>query len=289
MVGGTLESCNARAQTPKPTGPAAPVTMITQQQTPVPANHQTLQPEAEQTNQSPPTPNGMLSRPPRWEEQQQQQEPIDSRPTSAESNDANAMPAVLAYPPEAVQAVFDEHRTTLVKNARLSEPLDNGWNLFPHQKKAIIKSLLMRRMILALDMGLGKTLIGCVWARAFQNSFEDLQVICICPVSLTQEWIRTAKEATSLSVEEKETKSRGGKNKRKGKTETKAMAYDAERSPREHLPMKIRSWGKVPEAIDQEAARYVVICDEAHSMQSMTTARTKAILKLVQPKRCVVL
>jgi len=39
-------------------------------------------------------------------------------------------------------------------------PLSNGWKLFKHQKEAIWKCLEMNRIILAYDMGLGKTLIG---------------------------------------------------------------------------------------------------------------------------------
>ena len=102
-----------------------------------------------------------------------------------------------------MQPINDEYRARLVKNANLSAPLLNGWTLFSHQKKAILRALLMRRFILALDMGLGKTLIGCVWAKAFQQTFEDeLKIFVVCPVSLKNEWKRTAEEATGLQVDD---------------------------------------------------------------------------------------
>jgi hypothetical protein len=42
----------------------------------------------------------------------------------------------------------------------LEAPIANGWKLFKHQKEAILKCLELNRIILAYDMGLGKTLIG---------------------------------------------------------------------------------------------------------------------------------
>jgi SNF2 family DNA or RNA helicase len=157
-----------------------------------------------------------------------------------------------------------------VKNARLTQPLDNGWTLFSHQKKAILQALLMRRMILALDMGLGKTLIGCVWARAFQKAYGDgLKVICVCPVSLTAEWKRTALEATGIVVEEVGT----GKNNSKPDPDS--------------VLMQICSWAKIPDKVPSSIQHYVVVCDEAHSMQSLEAARTKAVLNLSKSSRCV--
>ena len=66
------------------------------------------------------------------------------------------LPKELECPLDYAQPVQDQHRHQLVKNANLSAPLLNGWTLFSHQKKAILKGILMRRVILALDMGLGK-------------------------------------------------------------------------------------------------------------------------------------
>jgi hypothetical protein len=57
----------------------------------------------------------------------------------------------------------------LIAAAELDQPLRNGWTLFPHQKEAVAAILQRRRVILAFDMGLGKTLISLVAARAWQK------------------------------------------------------------------------------------------------------------------------
>ena len=55
----------------------------------------------------------------------------------------------------------------LVQAALLDEPLHNGWYLFEHQKDAVRCCLNSRRVILAYDMGLGKTLIESPTIRRF--------------------------------------------------------------------------------------------------------------------------
>jgi SNF2 family DNA or RNA helicase len=120
----------------------------------------------------------------------------------------------------------------------------------------------------------GKTLIGCVWIRSFQKSFENCKAIVICPVSLKEEWSRTAIQATELNVLEEETKSKKKKN---------AESSNDNKTSN----VEIFSWSKVPTTVDSGAQNYVVVCDEAHSIQSMQAARTKDLLTLVKPKRCV--
>jgi hypothetical protein len=101
----------------------------------------------------------MLQRPEAWTSGAA----MSGSPASATSNSGNStvdplqatLPKALQFDPDQVKPVNDEHRALLVKNAHLSSPLNNGWTLFSHQKKAILRGLLMRRMILALDMGLG--------------------------------------------------------------------------------------------------------------------------------------
>ena len=65
------------------------------------------------------------------------------------------LPVELRFSPEVVKPADDTYKKDLIKHSNLSKPLANGWTLFDHQKKAILKALLMRRFILALDMGLG--------------------------------------------------------------------------------------------------------------------------------------
>jgi hypothetical protein len=101
----------------------------------------------------------MLQRPAAWTSGAS----MSGSPASVTSQTANTtvdplqatLPKALQFDAGQVKPVNDEHRALLVKNAHLSSPLLNGWTLFSHQKKAILRGLLMRRMILALDMGLG--------------------------------------------------------------------------------------------------------------------------------------
>jgi len=183
----------------------------------------------------------------------------------------------------------------LIKNANLSAPLKNGWTLFPHQKKAIIRGLTMRRMILALDMGLGKTLIGAVWSKAFKDTFgkDKLKVYVICPVSLKEEWKRTAETTVGLRVEEEGR----GKLKTKSKKSTKKKKIQQDQDETEFtreigaddaeadLKMSICSWAKVPKVVESHIENFVVCCDEAHAMQSTQAQRTKDVLNLVNDKR----
>ena len=152
--------------------------------------------------------------------------------------------------------------------------------------------ILLVKLTLARWRTLGKTLIGCVWARSFQKTFENCKVIIICPVSLKQEWTRTAVEATELQVEAEEGKPKA-KKKKSGKTKTSDGDHDddvadgEEKEERSTPKVQIFSWAKVPTSIDKNVENYVVICDEAHSLQSMQAARTRELLTLVKPNRCV--
>lgn len=173
-----------------------------------------------------------------------------------------SLPPQLRFDPKSTAPIEDSYRSTLVSNAALSSPLLNGWKLFPHQRKAILCGILMRRMILALDMGLGKTLIGCVWAKAFVRTMDQTKVVVVCPVSLKKEWKRTAEEATGLSVSD-------------GDSEDDFVKND----------VIIVSWAKVPATL--KASKFVVVADEAHTMQSMQAARTKNALQLMESSCCV--
>jgi len=217
-------------------------------------------------------PPAMLQRPTAWNSTDAPN-PSDTLTTDVAASKIHvdprqaSLPESLQFNPVTVKPVSDENRACLVKHANLSAPLLNGWTLFSHQKRAILRGLLMRRMILALDMGLGKTLIGCVWARAYLKTFESssLKVIVLCPVSLKKEWKRTAEEATGLKVFDDEAK--------------KGTCNESD------TDVKISSWAKVPSP--PTATKYIVICDEAHSMQSMQAARTKETLRLVNSKNCI--
>jgi SNF2-related domain len=234
------------------------------------------------------------------------------------------LPASLQFDPAVVdKPVEDEYLSLLIQHAALSSPLLNGWTLFSHQKLAILRGLRMRRTILGLDMGLGKTLIACVWAKAFQGAYSETpsglstgqtgcKVIVVCPVSLKTEWVRTAVQATGLRVQgsddapdeasfdhdgsesaDDESPSRKinasrrlcqqkGKKKARG---NKGKQKD-DGLPDDSTDVYICSWSKIPLSIPGNRP-FVVICDEAHAMQSITAGRTKDVLQLVPDARCV--
>ena len=125
---------------------------------------------------------------------------------------------------------------------------------------------------MALDMGLGKTLIGCVWSRAFQQTFPNLQIFVVCPTTLRADWKRTAEEATGIHV-------LGGKKKKEAVDDPPTYG------------MTISSWAKVPtpNTLSETTPmdHFVAVFDEAHSMQSMDADRTKKALQLVKDKRYV--
>ncbi|KAL3940435.1 MAG: hypothetical protein SGARI_000966 [Bacillariaceae sp.] len=148
------------------------------------------------------------------------------------------LPRELAYSADQVKPPQDEYRMTLIKNADVQAELLNGWTLFKHQKKAIIRALTMRRMILALDMGLGKTLIGAVWAKAFKKTFDNLKVFVVCPSTLKEEWQRTAQDKVGLKVEAEKTRSK----------KANAVAEDDD-----GLSLQICSWAKVPKEVGTDA------------------------------------
>ena len=75
------------------------------------------------------------------------------------------LPSELLYNDERIKQVNDEYRLQLIKNADMNATLQNGWKLLPHQKSGILRALLMRRMILAFDMGLGTSYEGNIRSR----------------------------------------------------------------------------------------------------------------------------
>lgn len=202
-----------------------------------------------------------------------------SIPITEPTNPLAGLPKELMYSPADVKPPNDSYRMKLMNNARIKEPLRNGWTLYPHQKRALTRSLSMRRMILALEMGLGKTIIGAVWAKAFKETFEQLKIFVVCPVTLKDEWKRTAVEQVGLQVEDENDQKKRPK---------KSKSQDEENEEEDDgLRLRICSWAKVPTEVDSYVKHFVVCCDEAHSMQSTDAQRTKEILNLVKDKRYV--
>ena len=139
----------------------------------------------------------------------------------------------------------------LLEAAALDEELPNGWRLYEHQKEAVVAILRQRRQILAYDMGLGKTLISLVAARAWQRTTNGA-VIVLCPVSVRASW------------------------------ESEAAMVD--------VVISTHSWGSVPAPPPRTGtAGYFLIADEAHYMQSLESKRTIAALRLCESAGALVL
>lgn len=150
----------------------------------------------------------------------------------------------------------------------------------------------------------GKTIIGCVWAKAFLNTFEGMKIFVIAPVSLHDEWKRTAIDATGLKLGNDGKRSKKGKSKKKkeedeeyertvtGKRRKRAKKKSdsdsgEECEPSDKIDMYVFSWDCIAASKDfiLDTPNYAVIADEAHYMQSMESMRTKEALTLVSHRK----
>eukprot|EP01043_Picozoa_sp_COSAG02_P002424 COSAG02_NODE_55_length_43887_cov_30.660364_45_plen_1209_part_00 len=139
----------------------------------------------------------------------------------------------------------------LLDAAELDQKLPNGWTLFAHQKEAVVEILQKRRQILAYDMGLGKTIISLVAAKAWQRVTNGA-ILVICPVSVRSSW------------------------------EAEAEMVD--------VVISTHSWGSVPAPPPRTgSAGFFLVADEAHYMQNMESKRTVAALKLCASAGALVL
>lgn len=103
---------------------------------------------------------------------------------------------------EGVQEFLDKQKlvTELKKNkfkevledVDLKKPLSNGLTLFQHQIESVERMIMTQRQILALDMGLGKTLTALVTAKLLKQKY-NWKIIVVCPVSLKNNWLKDAK------------------------------------------------------------------------------------------------
>ena len=164
----------------------------------------------------------------------------------------------------------------MISAADLDNVLPNGWKLFQHQKDAVIDCIKLGRSIMAFDMGLGKTLISLIWAKSVCSSFSDCITIIIVPCTLIQIWKR---EAEMLGFHVIQNLPKNNQN------------YECSNNNENHKKIKfkpqisINSWAKIPMQTEINT-KYVLIADEAHAMQSITSIRTKNILSLCLHKYC---
>ena len=135
----------------------------------------------------------------------------------------------------------------LIGNVNLNAPLPNGKILFQHQKESVLRMLKYRRQILALDMGLGKTLTALVAAKILNEKYGYITLI-ICPVSLMENWKR---EAYGISL----------KN------------------------FSIHSWSNLPKPIHSEYI--VIADEAHYAQSGTKSQRGKAFLELCKSAFCV--
>jgi hypothetical protein len=160
-------------------------------------------------------------------------------------------------------------REALIKAANLEEPLPNGWRLFAHQKEAVVRCLDMGRTIMAFDMGLGKTLISLVWAKAVCTVVRQGTVaVVVAPCTLQEVWRR---EATML-----------GFHVTSGSSSSKSCPVDEEGRP----TLFLFSWSKPPTP-GQFKQRFVLMADEAHAMQTFTSQRTQSVMGVCAQPNCI--
>jgi len=113
---------------------------------------------------------------------------------------------------EEVLAAIAQERTKLALDLGftpdltvLEQPLPNGRRLYAHQKEAVrwaIRCIQTKHRggILALDMGLGKTMVSLVTAKLYKQKYPNWRVIVVCPTSLKQNWLREA-EGVGIKIE----------------------------------------------------------------------------------------
>lgn len=173
-----------------------------------------------------------------------------------------------------------EIKEEIINAAHLNEDLPNGWKLMTHQKDSIIRCIHAERSILALDMGLGKTLVSLCWAKAVCSIEMNTIVLVIAPCTLGNVWRR---EGEMLGFTCYDTISWNRHSK----------AIYNQNNPNK-FQLIISSWAKVPtvdQIIDLNKAyaqnRFLLIGDEAHAMQTLSSQRTQAALKLCLHQKCI--
>jgi superfamily II DNA or RNA helicase len=131
----------------------------------------------------------------------------------------------------------------MIRAADLDSPLPNGWTLFQHQKDAVMDCIKQGRVIMAFDMGLGKTLISLLWAKAVASVIPGCATVVIVPCTLIETWRR---EATMLGFD--------------------VYGHGVLAS---RFSITIHSWAKIPTPAEV-GRKFLLIADEAHAMQVST-------------------
>jgi len=141
---------------------------------------------------------------------------------------------------------------SLIDAAALDAPLPSGRVLFAHQKEAA-QWLLSRRQGAVLRGGILADHMGlgkttsALVAAKAMHQQHSCPILVICPASLKDNWLREA-EGAGVAIE-------------------------------------VFSWAKLPKPL--ETSDYIIIADEAHYAQTISSARTQALLELCNSSRCL--
>ncbi|MCD8487938.1 MAG: DEAD/DEAH box helicase [Desertifilum sp.] len=157
------------------------------------------------------------------------------------------------------EAEAEELRLAEVKAGELlelakiaDEPLTNGWKLFDHQKQAVTWLLQHRKDFGKLRGGILSDEMGLGKTLSALVAAKALYrefgytIFVICPATLKDNWLR---EADKVGV-----------------------------------AIEVYSWAKQPKPL--ESQKYVVIADESHAMQSLSSVRTKNAIALAKHENC---
>lgn len=140
----------------------------------------------------------------------------------------------------------------LVDASNVSAPLANGRSLYQHQKEAVLWSISqiqnteLRGAIMALDMGLGKTLCSLMVAKAYYQVFQ-IPVFVVCPASLKENWFR---EAEMVGV-----------------------------------PIEVFSWAKMPKPLEINQY-FLISDEAHYAQAGSKSARGKAFIELSTHENC---
>ena len=158
-------------------------------------------------------------------------------------------------------------------------PLPDDWSLFEHQKIGIEFLVNRRNAILADDMGLGKTLMALLAARVYQQTL-GAQVIVVCPASVRKNWQKEAKMFDTRITDFSWAKQPIVQYK----LDDEWFEYDDldkdQRRRAKKAEWRVKLVGYDAGNIIKQDQPFVLIADEAHYAQSMSSNRSKALRNL---------
>lgn len=158
-------------------------------------------------------------------------------------------------------------------------PLPAGWSLFDHQKIGIEFLVKRRNAILADDMGLGKTLMALLAARVYQKTL-DAQIIVVCPASVRQNWQKEARMFDTLITDFSWAKQPFVQYQLDDAWHEYGQLDKKQRRRAKQAAWRVKLVGYDAGNIIPHDQPFVLIADEAHYAQSMTSNRSKAFREL---------